>query len=97
MVSRNLSVPYFVGEKFVERFPSRDELLVVEQKIESDYFELLKNTCYEASFRKRELERKLYYYRNSGYKDIIENELKQVDTKSCDQYQDFKERIRGRG
>ena len=94
MVSEKHKVTYFVVREFLERYTSKHDLLVVERRIEGDYLEVLRRKCYQTTFKKEDIERKLYNYSNSSQRKMFEKELQNLDMTDCERYNKFKERVR---
>jgi len=94
MSSHINKVHYYVGDKFINKYKSPDEVIEFEYQVEREYIDYLITTCNNALKTKQELEYKLYYYSRSQHGLTIQKEINKLDFSSCNKYNEIKNRFK---
>jgi len=83
-------ISFYVGDKYLSAYKKENDIEDYNVQIENEYLEFLNNQCNYVNKYKNDLEYKLYYYRNSIYENLIQNEISRLDFSVCDKYNEFK-------
>ena len=94
-------IKYYVGDRFIDKYRSHDEIKNVrkilfflnyklEYYIEREYLNVLAQKCNTVLQFKNELEIKLSYYRNSPYIVKLKQEYDNLDFSKCKDYNIYK-------
>ena len=90
----NNNIEYFTNDKFLKKYPTKQDLLSIDSQIEKDYLNYVYEQCKNVLERKQELE---YYmrYTYSGYeRQIYKQKIERLNYNYCEQYNHLKNRMK---
>jgi DnaJ family protein B protein 12 len=96
-VTNENEIAYYVGKSFINKYKNAGEaeLLKQEKEIEKKYLTYLYESCNENKQMKRQLEYQMKYHREgSVYYNYYQRELKSLNMRVCDLYDEFSEVIK---
>ena len=96
-VTNENEIAYYVGKSFINKYKSagEEELFKQEKEIEKKYLTYLYESCSENKQLKKQLEYQMKYHREgSVYYNYYQRELKSLNMRVCDLYDEFSEVIK---
>ena len=88
------NIDFYVGNKFLEKYPTKMDFSEIEYKIEKEYLDYLYNNCMKVINRKQELE---YYMRYSYSRYEIlsyKNKIEKLNYNFCHDYNNLKNKVK---
>ena len=93
LTSRN-NIEFFVSEKFLKKYPLKEDWKGLEYKIEKEYLDYLYNNCMKVINKKQELEYYMRYSYSRYERYAFKQQLDRLNYGFCNDYNILKNRIK---
>lgn len=94
MYSEYNHLKYFVGDRFIDYYTTKEDISKIELYVERDYLNHAMQKCNASIRKKNELEYTMYYYQGSHHFNSLKKQYDSIDMTKCNEYHRLKNLIR---
>ena len=87
------NVNFYVNDKFLQKYPQKEDYLSIEYQIEKEYLNHLYNNCMKVVSKKKDLEYYMRYSYSKYERFLYQQQINKLNFEDCQQYNKLKNRI----
>ena len=88
------NIEFYVNNKFLEKYPRKQDYLSIENKIEKEYLNYIYNNCMEVLNRKQQLEYYMRYSYSKYERYAYKQQIERLNYNYCEQYNRLKTKLK---
>ena len=88
------NIEFFASDKFINKYPSKEDYQSLENKIENDYLNYIYEKCNDVINRKKELEYYMRYSYSRYERQVYKQQIERLNYHYCEQYNHLRNRMK---
>jgi DnaJ family protein B protein 12 len=88
------NIEYFANDKFLKKYPTKQDMLSIDSQIENDYLNYIYDHCKNVLERKQELEYYMRYTYSRYERQVYKQQIERLNYNYCEQYNHLKNRMK---